>query len=130
MSAVPKRVTALVDGRDAEECQLCGISLIVRSGSRHHRLRRAVAGHRVSDLILLCGSGSSQCHGWAHSHPEAARALGIIIPANRRPELNPAQVPLFTFRYGWVLLGDDGRREFIPEALAFELLDVFGMVAA
>ncbi len=128
MSNPPKSVTDAVDRRDDYSCIRCGTSLTVTHGSRHHRLRRRVGGHRVSNLILLCGSGTTGCHGWVHSNPKKAQALGFTVPANHRPDLDPEVIPIKTLRRGWVVLHDDESVESIPEAQALELLAAFGII--
>lgn len=133
MSNPPKKVTDLVDARDGQSCQRCGASLEVVSGSRHHRIRRRDGGHATSILILLCGSGTTGCHGWVHAHPRAARAFGLIIPAVRKPALDPTTIPCIGVkddgRSGWFLLDDNGGRAEIPAAFATELLEAAGMLA-
>lgn len=129
MSAVPKKITDVVDARHGRRCVRCGPSLAAISGSRHHRQRRAVGGHLVVCLTLLCGSGITGCHGWAHANPKAARVGGYIVPTHvddlaeipvliRWPEVDP-------FNPVWVLLDELGGRDRIPEAIALELLASF-----
>lgn len=113
MSAVPKPVAAAVDRRDEYACVRCGRSLEVTSGSRHHRRRRAVGGHRVSNLVLLCGSGTTSCHGFVHANPAEAQASGWIVRANGRPTPDPAAFPVKKwtgpeFGLQWCRLDDDG----------------------
>ena len=110
MSAVPKPVAAAVDRRDEYACVRCGHSLAVSSGSRHHRQRRAVGGHHVANLVLLCGSGSTLCHGWVHANPAAARAAGWIVATWVK---DPGDVPVQKwtgqeFGLQWCRLDDDG----------------------
>lgn len=131
MSAVPKAIAVKVDSRDQFRCVNCGARMTVVSGSRHHRMVRGIGGHRVSNLILLCGSGTTGCHGWVHSHPVEARRRGLIIPANHRPQRDPMEVPVMVLMEGigkvWLLLDDDGGFEIVREVLALELLVAFGM---
>lgn len=128
MTAPSRALCILVDTRDRYACVRCGRSLTVVAGSRHHRLKRREGGHTASVLVLLCGSGVTLCHGWAHSHPKAARAEGLIIPAaGRIRAVDVPHIPVKTVD-GWVLLDDDGGRERIHEALALELLESFGML--
>lgn len=131
MSQPPVKVTALVDARDDYRCIRCGMSLYVTDGSRHHRMRRRDGGHRASNLILLCGSGTTGCHGWAHNHPEAARAEGIIVPANGRalPELIPV-LTWWLFSRVWMMLHDSGDRDLISEAEAATALAEYGVIEA
>lgn len=129
MSAPTRKLTDLVDERDGYSCTRCGKSLHVTDGSRHHRMRRHDGGHRASNLILLCGSGTTGCHGWAHNHPESARAEGIIVPANGRalPELIPV-LTWWLFSRVWMMLHDDGNRDFITETEATTALAEYGVI--
>lgn len=107
MSAVPRAVAALVDARDGESCARCGVSLHVVAGSRHHRKLRSQGGkHAPDNLVLLCGSGTTGCHGWAHANPADARHVGLIVSAYSSPEMHPVQYP----DGAWWFLCSDGRR--------------------
>jgi hypothetical protein len=64
--------------RDNFSCVRCG-HWIRENGSRHHRQRRQVGGHTYGNVILLCGSGTTGCHGYVHAHPADARAHGWIV---------------------------------------------------
>lgn len=124
MSTVPVVVARLVDERDNYCCRRCGIRLSIVSGSRHHRQRRQAGGHRTSNLVLLCGSGTTGCHGWAHRNPEAAQMRGFIVPANGRATSNV--IPIFS-RGSWWLLDDMGHQEEIAVATAQETLAAYGL---
>ena len=134
MSQPPVKITRKVDKRDGYACVRCGISLTVTSGSRHHRQRRRDGGHTTSNLILLCGSGTTGCHGWAHAHPTNAHAAGYIVPATGRA--TPEVIPVLVYWPGaepfqshvWVILDGDGNRHTIPDAEAQELLVAFGLI--
>ena len=94
--------------RDRWRCTRCGKPL--DAGSIHHRRLR---GHKwpglnqPSNLLTLCGSGTTGCHGWVHAHPAQARELGFIVSAYND---NPASVPVCTWR-GWITLDDTGGYE-------------------
>jgi hypothetical protein len=104
---VPKReheARALIDARSqGGRCELCG-----RLGTNvHHRNKRG----RVwvaSNLLRLCGSGTTGCHGWIEHHPEYAMALGLWVPR----ELDPAEAPAYCapimFRLEWWQPDDAG----------------------
>jgi len=134
MSEPSRKTTSLIDARDNQSCVRCGVSLEVVSGSRHHRKPRAIGGHGVANLILLCGSGVTGCHGWAHAHPVRAVAAGLIIPGNNRAQ--PSGVPVLVRWLGvephqshvWVLLADDGTRVRVSEGHAQELLALYGLL--
>jgi hypothetical protein len=75
---IPAAVKAGVDMRDSFSCVKCGV-WIRDNGSRHHRQRRQVGGHTFANVVLLCGSGTTGCHGWVHAHPAEARRQGWIV---------------------------------------------------
>ena len=83
--------------RDGGRCLRCG-----SPGSEvHHRQRRAVGGHGLQNLVLLC----ADCHhAQIHGHPERARAEGFIVSAYSDAV---DSVPLHTFR-GVRYLHSDG----------------------
>lgn len=88
-------VCAAVDARDEERCFRCLVP--VRGGSRHHRQLRRFGDHSPANLLLLCGSGTTGCHGWVHAHPAEAYRHGWLVHGWD----TPAAVPV---------LGDRGRR--------------------
>lgn len=126
MSIVPANIARAVDDRDGQRCVRCGVSLALVSGSRHHRQPRAVGGHLPSNLILLCGSGTTGCHGWVHAHPEDSRAEGYIVPANGRAR--PRVIPILS-RGLWFELDDLGGRTVLDVVAAIEILTSYGLVA-
>lgn len=108
MSEPTRLVKELVDMRDKQRCVRCGKSLYNIPGSRHHRKLRSHASkaemHLPSNLIDLCGSGTTGCHGWVHSHPHEAREHGWIVSAYQ----TPTEVAVDTSQYGRVLLTNEG----------------------
>lgn len=65
--------------RDAYTCQRCGV--VQRYIHAHHvapRSRRPDLRHDVSNGKCLCVS----CHGWVHTHPREAYALGLLSDAS------------------------------------------------
>lgn len=67
----------------------------------------------------LASCGLAGCHGWLHRNPDAAKALGWIIPPTyriedgRRVEVPPAEFPAVIWLPGWdsrrlVFLDDEG----------------------
>jgi len=51
----------------------------------HHRCPRQMGGtrnpdiHKPANLIVLCGSGTSGCHGWVESNRDKARSQGYLL---------------------------------------------------
>lgn len=79
--------------------------------STQHRVARGMGGTRSAwinapaNLLTLCGSGTTQCHGWVEHHPEWAEAHGYSV---RRWQAHAVvTVPVWTWR-GWVSLEDNG----------------------
>jgi len=98
-----------VMARAGFRCERCGVSIQSIPMSIHHRRPRAMGGtHRVetnypSNLMALCGSGTSGCHGYLESHRSEAMDYGFIVPQFEMPN----NVPVKTIA-GWVMLNDDG----------------------
>lgn len=116
-------VKTLVDFRDAWRCFTCGRSLAATSGSRHHRQLRRHGDHSPANLILLCGSGTTGCHGEVHDHPARARTLGLIVLSFASPESVPAWSD---WRREWVLLDIGGQATVVETDEALEMLEATG----
>ncbi|MEE8739022.1 MAG: hypothetical protein SOI66_08985 [Bifidobacterium sp.] len=109
MSQPTRKTCNLVDERDERRCICCGKPLETAfSASRHHRRMRSHPWpglHETSNLIDVCGSGSTGCHGLIHANPALARSQGWLVSAY---EDHPETVPINTYRHGWVLLDNQG----------------------
>lgn len=93
-----------IDAREQQRCARCGV-IIWSGGSRHHRkFRSRRGGDEVSNGLLMCGSGTTGCHGWAHANPIAARQTGFAVGAHEDPRLIPVKHAL----HGRVWLDDQG----------------------
>lgn len=81
--------------RDGRHCRRCGIA-ITGFGSLHHRLPRGMGGSksptgkaradRASNLVLLCGSGTTGCHGWVERHRRQAYETGWLVHRDDDPQ--------------------------------------------
>lgn len=92
MARGPSRKTReIVAERDDYCCVICRRSVVGRMASVHHRRAGGMGGSRdvVSDspanLILLCGSGTTGCHGRVESGPAEARAHGWRVDQGQDP---------------------------------------------
>ena len=102
----PSRKTRrLVIDRDGGVCRMCG-----RAGTNvHHRRPRGMGGTRdpetnsPANLVLLCGSGTTGCHGWIESHRAEAMAAGWLVSK----WADPSTTPIKTSR-GVIRLTDHG----------------------
>lgn len=66
-------------------CEKCGGLGDAFGWSVHHRVPRKMGGsrneilHLPANLILLCGSGVTGCHGWVESNRDKAREQGFLL---------------------------------------------------
>ena len=73
--------------RSGGRCETCGVALGSPGWSAHHRCLRGMGGTRraginaLSNLLAVCGSGSTACHGWIHGNPKEAYRLGWMMPS-------------------------------------------------
>ena len=113
MSTGPSPATRqLVLERDGYRCVSCRSSIYGHGQgfSIHHRMPRGMGGTRnpevnlPANLLLLCGSGTTGCHGWLESHREKAKEWGYLI---RRGTASPAFEPVLTAD-GWRRFDNDG----------------------
>lgn len=80
---------ALVITRDRQRCRRCRRALSSSdSVSVHHRQLRSQGGVDCAcNLVLLCGSGTTGCHGHVHSRVAESRLLGLLVSAYSQPQL-------------------------------------------
>ncbi|QGZ16924.1 HNH endonuclease [Arthrobacter phage LittleTokyo] len=100
-----------VIARDLNRCQWCGAHVRTQEGwySLQHRRARGMGGSRspatnqAPNLLLVCGTGTTECHGWIESQPAQALARGFRVSA----AADPAKIP-YTDWSGreWLLLND------------------------
>lgn len=101
-------------------CERCGRGLERGAGGyslHHRRLRSAGGSHLPTNLVLLCGSGTTGCHGRMHANPGWAQKHGWIVP---RWE-DPAEVPLRLAWHGLCGLLEDGGLELLGAQVDVEL---------
>jgi hypothetical protein len=108
-SRVPKRIRDAVLARDGFCCQRCGVGLRVSDGdySLQHRDNRGMGGskrkHTLANLVALCGSATTGCHGHVESQPLESDRLGWSVPSGVTPE----EWPVLRFGTRWEQPGDE-----------------------
>ena len=115
MSAPTKQTLHLVFTRDEGCCARCGAPISGvrgRDWSLHHRRPRGSGGSSLAwvnlpgNLIILCGSGVTGCHGYVESYRETAVARGFLVSMNGWAV--SSQVLVDHVIHGKVFLLDDG----------------------
>lgn len=107
VTAEERSARAIVGRRSAGVCEGCGVR---PATDWAHRVGRGQQGgwspvnglHLCSDLAAP--DGLRGCHEWSHSRRAHAEDLGWIVPSTA----DPATVPVWHARFGWVLLLEDG----------------------
>lgn len=102
----PAATVRLVRERDGHACARCGTT---EGLTTQHRVARGMGGTRAAwineppNLLTLCGSGTTGCHGWTEANPTKAKQLGYSCPRY----IAPTDHPVRTWR-GRVWLLPDG----------------------
>lgn len=98
-------------------CELCYGPL--SSMSVHHRRPRQMGGTKAEwinsheNLLALCGSGTTGCHGHVESRRQDAYGLGWLL----RHGMDPAFTPFCDLRGNWWLLFETQK---LPLTLPFD----------
>ena len=101
------KVRSAVEGRDGNTCCLCGTPVARDDDSIHHRIPRGRGGSNTPDnLLLLCGSGTTGCHGHVESHRAEAYERGYLV----RTGHEPMNEPVLLHDRTWVYLTPGGKR--------------------
>jgi hypothetical protein len=103
--------------RDGHACVRCGKALRGDRGldwSLQHRKPRGMGGtsdpaiNAASNLLSVCGSGTTGCHGYMESERTEAEDKGWLI--RRLPTAHPLTEPVLVARESrWVYLTDDAQ---------------------
>ena len=98
---IPKKMRQELETRAGFQCEICGRW---NADNAHHRKNRSQGGrNELSNLMLLCGSGTTGCHGFVTEHPSTAAHHGWRVKSFQTPSDVAVSV-----RGRWVRLCDDG----------------------
>jgi hypothetical protein len=128
MTGPSASVVELVTARDGWCCVRCGRNVKGStrgvSWSLQHRKPRGMGGTRTGpcpwinspeNLVILCGSATTSCHGEVEQERNEARQMGYSIL--RSSVLLPADVPVYVFVLAqFVYLTPDGQYADVREA--------------
>ena len=106
MKGPSREVRELCGERDQARCVICGKPLYGVPASLHHRRMRSHpydAMHKAANLIWVCGSGTTFCHGMIHANPALAYKMGWLVHSYE----TAVNVPIYTW-HGWMMLGNNG----------------------
>lgn len=115
-----RTIRELVKLRDEWRCCVCGESVYDKQASIHHRRNRGSGGsgdpaiNRPSNLLLVCGTGSTGCHGALTDNAQRLVALdaGWIVLLNTTDD--PIDVPVHHAVHGLIYLDDEGGWSPVP----------------
>lgn len=123
-AAVAAAMRGIVFYRDGSRCQWCGVAINRSYGdySIQHRRARGMGGSKLdttnlaANLVLLCGSATTGCHGYVESHREESIARGFTLWNSRDPKVQPDVVPMLVATAGlqrWERHDDSGGRDIL-----------------
>lgn len=106
-TGVPPEIRIAVLHRARYLCEVCGLGA---ASNLHHRKPRGMGGTRddminsPANLLGICGSGTTGCHGKIESYRRQSYDLGWLVRRWREP----SEVPFLGPRDDWYLLDDTG----------------------
>lgn len=125
-----------VNLRDAGVCVRCRRVHPLFGVNFDHRKNKGQGGPwSASNGQLLCGSGTTGCHGWKTDHPTDAVTEGWAVPGWDRadplkwPARRWLRTDLGTLRLAWVIYDDFGSWTEITHGYAFVLMTDMGWAA-
>jgi len=96
--------------RGGGKCEICNQPLnSSQFVSLHHRKPRKMGGSKdptlneASNLMMICGSGTSGCHGYVESNRELSYANGWLVHSYEEPITKPVLI-----RSATMLLDNNG----------------------
>lgn len=121
------RARKIVWMRSGGACELCAAA---SADGMHHRVKRSHGGAwTAANLIHLCGSGTTGCHGRVEANPDLARWAGLWLFTGDNPYTTPALLAPFAWHLGWWYLKDDGCWTIGDSAVDTATRDTWAMLA-
>lgn len=94
------------------KCERCDRDFLGFPVSVHHRRPRMMGGskdqelHKSANLIVLCGTGTSGCHGWVESNRDKARESGYLITKIE----SAGEIPFQDINGKWWVIDNDAQK--------------------
>ena len=108
--SLPAWVRQLLRQRSNDLCERCGQKY---GTNAHHRKNRSQGGaDTLSNLLWLCGSGTTGCHGYITEHPRDSYNHGWSVLSHH----NPADIPV-EYRGTWMWLDDSGNLQPVEDVI-------------
>lgn len=108
----------VVNARSGGRCEICGQA----GDGLHHRLKRSRGGPwAVWNLLRLCGSGTTGCHGAIEAEPTVATMLGLTLSGHVVDSRTPALCHPHGLSLGWWLPEDDGAWSHFADPKGWEI---------
>lgn len=114
----PRQVRHMFFDREGQRCFYCRRllswslrgSMLAGGWSVHHRKGRGEGRSTFPDGLVLCGTGTTGCHGEVTHKDAWAKELGLAISRlATTPEYRPENVRVRDKAGRWFLLTQDGR---------------------
>lgn len=104
---IPAKTRKALHERAQDCCERCGVH---GANNAHHRRNQSQGGpDRLSNLLLLCGSGTTGCHGFVTTNPTMSILHGWTVPRGEDPaEYLLLRFDLVAGKRVLVTLDDDG----------------------
>lgn len=93
----------IVAQRSDGVCEICGSA---RAATMHHRLTRRFGKWRPSNIVHLCGDGTTGCHGRVTNTRTEYYDHGWLI--RTWDFRSPDEIPFLHWQWGFVLLDERG----------------------
>lgn len=96
---------------------VCGRPVQAGEYNLQHRRPRGIGGTSLAEanspanLVVVCGTGTTGCHGRIESNRAWAEHAGYLV---RHGVVGPAERHVLVAGVGWVLLDGDGARHPAP----------------
>ena len=116
MGGVSVETRSVVIQRAGHRCEKC-LGSLADGMSVHHRRPRGMGGTKIpainsaENLLALCGSGTTGCHGWVESNREDAYSRGLLVRSGRMSHTTPYRDDRGDW---WLLVGSTKHRIDMP----------------